>query len=125
MLIAALQAPAIRKFTGLSGQRVLQNTALAVPLADLIVSEARFFGPPERRGIAGALQNRSRRTYTDIQVTFSLVGPDGDTIGLATVTLDRIGGHETANFETVGVEPKAVEIVLRHIETHPPLAGAP
>ena len=125
VLIAALQAPAFREFTGLSGRSAVQNTTLAVPPADLIVSEARFVGRAEGRSIAGVLKNRSGQTYTDIQVTFSLVGPDGDTVGLAAVTVDRIGGHATANFETPGVDPKAAEIVLRHIEAHPPLAGAP
>ena len=128
VLIAALQAPAFRKFTGLSRHNAAQNTALTVPEvlpADLIVSEAVFAGPAERRKIGGVLKNRSGRTYTDIQMTFCLVGPNGDTVGWAAATVNRIGGHETANFEAPDVTPKAVEIVLTHIETQPRLAGAP
>jgi hypothetical protein len=127
-LAAALGAPAFRGFVGFSRQSAAQNTVLTapnVPPADLIVSEASFAGPAERRCIAGVLKNQSDKTYTNIQMTFSLVGDDGDRVGSATVMVGQIGAHGAAKFETTDVPPKAVEIVLEHIKTQPPMAGAP
>jgi hypothetical protein len=72
VLLAASEAPAFRAVVGLSRQSAGQNTAFALPEvlpADLVVSEAGFAGPAERRRVAGALKNRSGKTYTDIQMT--------------------------------------------------------
>ena len=66
-----------------------------------------------RRRIAGVLKNRSGNAYTDIQMTFSLVGADGATAGSAVVMVGQIGGHQTAKCEVPDVKAKAVEIVCR------------
>ncbi len=128
LLIAALQAPAFHEFTGRSRKIVAQDTTLTAPEvlpADLIVAEAGFIGPAGRRRISGALKNRSGRPYSDVHLTFSLVGTDGDTVGTATATVDHIGGHETARFEAPDVKPKTVELVLHDIETHPQPISTP
>ncbi len=112
--------PAIVEFASLSFQGMTGSAAFAVPApADLIVSEAGFVGPAERRTIAGVLQNRSGRTYTDIEMVFNLVGPDGDTVGSAAARVIQLAAHETARFEvpeSCDPTPKAVEIVLQQIE---------
>jgi len=128
LVLIALLPLAFHEFTGLSHKSAAPDAALTVPEVlppNLIVSEAGFVGLAERRRIAGVLQNRSGTAYTNIQLTFSLVGLDGDTVGMATATVGHIGGRETARFETPEVKPKAAELVLHYIETHPPLAGAP
>jgi hypothetical protein len=116
-------APAILEFASLSFQSATESTAFTVPApADLIVSEAGFIGPAERRTIAGVLKNRSGKSYTDIEMIFALVGPDGDTVGSATARVIQLGGHETAKFEvpeTSDPTAKAVEIVLKQIEAQP------
>jgi hypothetical protein len=98
-----------------------------VPPADLIVSEVSLAGPAEDRRIAGVLKNKSGRTYGDIQMTFSLIGPDGDNVGSAEARVGRLEGHQAAQFRAPAapaVTPNAVEIVLKQIEAQPPLVGS-
>ena len=127
VLIAAFQALAFRGHIGPAPKSLPQDTAApaaqAVPPADLIVSEAGFVGPAGRRRIAGILKNSSGNSYTDIHLTFCLIGADGDTVGLVTATVDRIGARETTGFESPDVKLKAAELVLKNIETHPSVAG--
>jgi hypothetical protein len=128
VLAAALQPMAVRGLAGLSRKSpAAQQTAipaLEVLPADLTVAEAGFTGPAQQRRIAGVLKNGSNKTYTGIEVTFSLVGADGDTLGVATAMVDRIGGHETARFEANNVK-QAAELVFQRIETHSSLVGTP
>lgn len=128
VLAAVLQTRIVRNLNIVLPNTATRHTGIAVPAilpADLIVSEVGFVGPPERRTFAGTLENRSGKTYTNVQMTFSLVGRDGDMVGSAAATVNHIEGHHTAKFETPDVTPKGVEIVLNHIEGQVPAAGAP
>ncbi len=119
---------AISEFTIRSGANTAGNVAFTVPdvpTADLIVSEVAFISAAEGRRIAGVLKNRSSTTYRNIQMRFSLIGSDGDNVGLAEATVHQLGGHQAAKFEASAETAKAVEIVLKQIEAQPPPAGAP
>ena len=127
VLVLTLVALSIHGFIVPSRPSAAENMTFPLPSiqpADLIVSEAAFVGTAESRRIAGVLKNRSGRTYNNIEMTFSLIGADGDNVGLATATVPRLEGHEAAKFEASGVTSKAIEIVLKQIEATPPLAGA-
>ena len=127
-LVVALAALSIHVFMLPYSPSTAESMALTVsdiPTADLNVSEVAFVSAAEGRGIAGDLKNRSGTTYRDIQMIFSLIGSDGDNVGLAEATVQQLEGHQAAKFEASAETAKAVEIVLKQIEAQPPPAGAP
>jgi hypothetical protein len=98
-----------------------------LPPADLMVSEVSLVGPAEDRRIAGVLKNRSGHAYSDIEMTFSFIGPDGDNVGSVAARIGRIAGYQAARFGAPAAPPvtaSAVEIVLRQIEVQPPPASS-
>jgi hypothetical protein len=98
-----------------------------LPAADLLVSEVRLVGAAAGRRIAGVLKNRSGQAYSDIQMTFSFIGPDGDNVGSAEARVDRLAGYQAARFGAPAAPPvtaSAVEIVVQQIAAQPPLAGS-
>jgi hypothetical protein len=123
LCVAAL---AVREFTAPRVASVAEKPPFAVslPQTDLVVSEAGFAGNPQSRRLVGILRNTSNRTYTDVKMTFSFLDPKGDSAGSAVATVNRIGAHASATFETADATSDTGEIVLKQIEAMPP-AGAP
>jgi len=118
--VGALHPLVVRGFTGAARKTsTVQAAALTVPEVpqpDLILAEAAFVGPAGRRRISGVLENKSGKAYSGVEVTFALIGPNGDTLGVVTATVDRVGSHQTAKFQTTDVKP-AAHWVLKSIDT--------
>src|ERR1044072_291600 len=92
--------------------------AAPVPPSDLSLSEERF--QAKSRTIKGTIVNSSDTPYHDITISYGVTGKRGGLLGTVEATLERVGPHDKASFETSKVPPDAANFGLLGIAGTPP-----
>ncbi len=84
---------------------------------DLVLSKSSLNATTKR--IEGLVTNNSERPYSNIQVSFYLPNRNMADSEVATVTIERLGPHDSARFATDPLNPDLKEWSLRDIKGTP------